>query len=127
MIFGVDKDVIKAFLLCFGVVFINGFIWFKLFRNAIKQRKKALKELQEPLKDMPLVSKKAIVLSKKADIKYGRGIKLPVHNIVYSVIFSVDGKHKEFEVPKEVFESVSENQSGKLVTQNGIFYDFQKK
>ena len=127
MFFGIEKVSIGDFLLCAAVIFINVFVWIKLLRNAMQKRKKALKELQEPLKDMPLVSKKAIVLSKKADIKYGRGIKLPVHNIVYSVIFSVDGKHKEFEVPKEVFESVSETQSGKLVTQNGIFYDFQKK
>lgn len=127
MILGIGKESIGDFLLCAAVIFINAFVWIKLFRNAMQKRKKAMQELQQPLREVPLIKNSATVISKKADIKYGKGIKLPSHKTVFSLIFSVSGKSKKLEVPKEVFDRVSEGESGTLVTKDGQFYKFQKK
>lgn len=127
MIFGIDKDIVEAFLIFLAVILLNGFIWFKLFYRAIKSRKEALKELQKPVKDTTLVFKNAKVLSKNAYINYKNSIKLPEHKTVFKVSFSIGNSSKEFEVNRKVFDRISENEFGTLIIKNGGFYDFQKR
>ena len=107
-------------------VLIIGAFWFLMFKKffiALKNRKKSSDEL--PIKELPLTAQKATVLSKRSDIKYKTSIKLPSHSLIYFVTFSVNGTVKELEVPKNVFETVTENETATLVTSDGFFYSFE--
>jgi len=91
----------------------------------VKDRKKQLEELMNYDKDV-IVAVGARVIAKTTYIDY-KGTKMPQHNIVYSVEFLTDdGRNIKYDVTKQLFESVHEHDTGKLVTINGNFLDFGK-
>lgn len=124
MIFGIDKDIIIGVLMCAAVVFVNAAIWLKLFKNALVKRKKALIELEESGEEILPIFEDATVLCKRTAIHYGTSKKYPTHRLVCYVTFSVNGITKELEVTEDVFNRISENQYGTLITRNGCFLNF---
>ncbi len=67
----------------------------------------------------------ATVVSKRIYKKFvaGTSVKAPVSEFHYFVTFTLpDGKQMEFDVGKELFDGVTEKESGTLTTVNGNFF-----
>lgn len=78
---------------------------------------------ETPSEDVKAI--RAIVREKKLVGGYSGGYKNPQYNLRFLVLFLTDsGEEKAYDVPEELFTSISEGMSGTLVTMNGNFYDF---
>ncbi|MBE6563006.1 MAG: DUF2500 domain-containing protein [Ruminococcaceae bacterium] len=68
---------------------------------------------------------RARVLSKEVGGYYSGTHQTPTYHTVFTVTFLTDaGETKEFNISKETFERIRENQYGLLLTINGNFFDF---
>lgn len=109
-----------------GALIVLGIVGFVgIIITSIKEHSKQLKELMTETEPEP-VGIGARVISKRTEISY-KGIKIPEHSIVYIVSFLTDkGETKEYSVTEDIYNSLSEQDTGTLVTINNNFFDFGK-
>ena len=67
----------------------------------------------------------AKAIKKRIHVYYVSEINIPLSETQYFITFEMqDGTEKEFMVSQELFEKINEEQTGTLVTVNGLFFDF---
>ena len=112
-------------LIVFLLYFIGLFVWI-LWRRKIKlQQQKA--ELAQPLEEPTLVVTGATVVGKEIADDVSGSPRMPRRTQVFSVCFQTDdGNRRTLSVPKEVFDTLNEGDSGALALQNDGYYDFLK-
>ncbi len=107
-----------------ALISLSAYAYARKFLVALKQRKTAMKELDSPVKKPDLKRIRATVLSKRADTVYSGTPRFPKHELKFFATFEAANKSYEFEVSKEVFESLNEGQRGVLIVSDGNFIDF---
>lgn len=107
-----------------GALIVLGSVGFaRIIIKSIKEHRRQLKELVSDY-ETGTIGIKARVIGKRTEISY-KGIKIPEHNIVYIVSFlTYNGESKEYSVTKDIYNSISEDDTGTLVTINDNFFDF---
>lgn len=112
--------ILSGLLIVLGLVGLIG-----TCKTLIKERRKQLKELISESEPEP-IGIGARVIGKRTEISYN-GIKIPEHSIIYFVSFLTDnGEDKEYSVTMDIYNRLSEHDTGTLITINDNFFDFGK-
>ncbi len=121
-----NPGVIIPIILLVGIiaVFISTFA--KSSREAKSSEDESLTELDRNTEfESEPVAVRARVISKEVDGYYSGAYQTPSYHTAFTVTFLTDsGETKEFNVQKETFDRIKENQYGLLITLNGTFFDF---
>ena len=116
----IDAGSVVIAILAFALVGV--LTWF-FIRPALKGTQTA--EMDDDSDSMPEPEFVSATVLKKSIAEYKGGSKNPSYKMAFGVLFlTEDGKKMAFEVPEELYASITEGQSGRLMTIGGNFLDF---
>jgi hypothetical protein len=91
-------------------------------KKTIADRKKEEERLEEPAPDISTVGARVI---KKSILDGTSGTRIPKYSMELFIAFLTDdGEVVEYKVEQEAFERIELDQTGKLLTLGGNFFDF---
>ncbi len=112
---------IILFIVVFGAIWYIGYMIYTL---ATQKRRYA--ELDETEYEPPeAFSWKATVLDKNVEMVQGGSLRVPEHQLVYTVLFQTEEGEKTYEVSKEIIETLAVGQRGTLIADDTEFFSFQ--
>lgn len=116
----IDAGSVVIAILAFALV--GALTWF-FIRPALKGTQTA--EMDDDSDSMPEPEFVSATVLKKEIAEYKGGSRNPSYKMAFEVLFlTEDGKKMVFEVPEELYASITEGQSGRLMTIGGNFLDF---
>ena len=116
----IDAGSVVIAILAFALV--GALTWF-FIRPALKGTQTA--EMDDDSDSMPEPEFVSATVLKKEIAEYKGGSRNPSYKMAFGVLFlTEDGKKMAFEVPEELYPSIIEGQSGRLMTIGGNFLDF---
>ena len=101
-------------------------VWFAVSYIKYLHKRNTVKEIPDvPAAMSQITAVQARVTAKYAEIKKSGGTSFSYHRIIYYAEFSTDdGKNVKYEIPQEVYDSLTAYQTGTLAICDGKFFYF---